>query len=77
MMLEVSVQTLMMSVQAVAAEIAGIKESVAGDLGELEPDMQELMLSYSKAAMELKARYLDARKSAPSLPPYEQLVSNS
>jgi hypothetical protein len=74
-MVEVSVQTLMMSVQAVNAEIESIKESVAGDLGALDPDMQELMLSYSKAAMELKQRYMDARKSSPSLPPYEQLVT--
>jgi hypothetical protein len=74
-MVEVSVQTLMMAVQAVDAAMSHIEESVGGNHGELEPDLQELMLSYSKAAMELKARYLEALKSLPSLPPYEQLVS--
>jgi hypothetical protein len=34
-----------------------------------------LMLAYSRAAMELKASYLDARKSAPRLPAYNELVS--
>ena len=73
-MIEVSIQTLMMALQAVDAEISRIKDTVGGDLGELDPDLQEVLLAYSKAAMELKARYLEARKSAPRLPPYEQLV---
>jgi hypothetical protein len=71
---QLSPQTLMMAVQAVEAEIARLKESVDGDITALEPDVQELMLSYSRAAMELKASYLDARKSAPGLPAYNQLV---
>jgi hypothetical protein len=75
-MFEVSAQTLMMAVQAVDAEISRIKESVAGDLGELDPDTQEFLLSYGKAAMELKARYLDACKSISNLPPYEKLVAS-
>jgi hypothetical protein len=73
-MVDVSVKTLVMAVQAVDREMTRIEESVGGDLGELEPDLQEIMLSYSNAAMELKARYLEARKSDRSLPPYEQLV---
>jgi hypothetical protein len=76
-MVKVTVQTLMMSVQAVNAEIASIKESVGGNLRALDPDLQELMLSYSQAAMELKQRYLEARASSPSLPPYEQLVAEA
>jgi hypothetical protein len=71
---QLSPQTLMMAVQAVEAEIARLKESVDGDITALEPDIQELMLSYSRAAMELKASYLDARKSTPGLPAYNQLV---
>lgn len=73
-MANVSPQTLVMAVQAVDAEINRIKESVSGDITELEPDIQELLLSYSQAAMELRALYLDERQSTPSLPPYEQLV---
>jgi hypothetical protein len=73
-MAEVSGRTLMMAVQAVDATISSIKES--GDAGELEPDLEELLVSYSRAEMELKAAYLEARKSSPGLPPYEQLVKD-
>jgi hypothetical protein len=73
-MAEVSGRTLMMAVQAVDAAISRIKES--GDPGDLEPDLEELLFSYSRAEMELKAAYLEARKSSPGLPPYEQLVKD-
>ncbi len=74
-MVEVSVPTLMVALQVLGAEISRIEESLASDPG--EPDLTELLLSYNKAEMELKARYLDARKSDRSLPPYEQLVPDA
>jgi hypothetical protein len=74
-MAELSAQTLVMLVQAVDAQIREIKETVNGDLSELEPDTQELLMSYSQAAMELKAYYREAQKSFPGLPPYDKLVS--
>jgi len=73
-MVEVSVKTLVVALQAVNLAMSRIEAPVAGDLTELEPDQQELMLMYSNAAMELKACYLHARESNPGLPPYEQLV---
>jgi hypothetical protein len=73
-MAEVSGRTLMMAVQAVDAAISRIKES--GDPGALEPDLEELLFSYSRAGMELKAAYLEASKSSPGLPPYEQPVKD-
>jgi hypothetical protein len=73
-MANLSPQTLVMAVQAVDAEINRIKESVSGDITELDPDIQELLLSYSQAATELKTSYLNERQSIPTLPPYEQLV---
>ena len=73
---DLSAQTLVMTVQAVDAEIRRIKESVNGDVNELDPDTQELLMAYSQAAMELKACYLDMRKCSPSMPPYEQLVAS-
>lgn len=72
---ELSAQTLVMAVQAVEAEIRRITETVGGEITELEPDDQELLLAFSKAAMELKKAYLDAREFAPGMPPYEQLVA--
>lgn len=72
---ELSAQTLVMAVQAVDAEMDRIQDTAGGDITELEPDAQELLLAYSLAAMELKASYLHARASEPGLPAYERLVS--
>jgi hypothetical protein len=66
----------MMAVQAVDSEIRGIMESAGGEIEELEPDLQELLLSYSKAAMELRTSYMQAREARPGLPPYEDLVTD-
>lgn len=76
-MADLSAQTLVTMVQAVAAEIRRIKETAGGEIAELAPDDQELLLAFSQAAMELKAAYLDAREFAPGMPPYEQLVGGS
>ena len=76
-MTTLSTQTLVMAVQGVNAEICRIKDSVGGDIAELEPDEQELLLAFSQAATELKAAYLDLRLSAPGMPPYEQLVNHT
>jgi hypothetical protein len=70
---EVNGRTLLMAVQAVHAEMLRIRGDV--DLGDLEPDDQELLFSYSRAAEELKRAYLEARLSFTNLPPYEDLVA--
>jgi hypothetical protein len=72
---EVSVQTLMVALQVLGAEMSRIEELLVSDPG--EPDLTDLLLSYSKAEMEMKARYLDARELDRSLPPYEQLVPDA
>jgi hypothetical protein len=75
-MVEISIETLVMAVQAIDAEISYITDSVDGDLKDLPTDDQEMLLAYSKAAMELKARYQEIRESEQDLPPYEQLVGD-
>ena len=75
-MADLSTQTLVMAVQAVDAEIRRLKETAGGEITELAPDDQELLLAFSQAAMELKKAYLDAREFAPNMPPYEQLVGS-
>jgi hypothetical protein len=72
-MAEVSGRTLMMALQAVDAAISRFEEYRDED-GELEAGLEELRFAYSRAEMELKAAYLEARKSTPGLPPYEKLV---
>jgi hypothetical protein len=69
-----SANTLTMAVQGVNAEICRIRDSVGGDITELEPDDQELLLAFSQAAMELKAVYVEMARSTPGMPPYERLV---
>jgi hypothetical protein len=54
-----------------------ITDAVAGDVAELKPDDQDLLLAFSQAAAELKAAYLQLRLSAPGIPPYEQWVSDT
>ncbi len=73
-MTTLTAQTLVMAVQAVDAEIRRITESAGGDIAELEPDEQELLLAFSQAATELKVVYLELTLSAPGIPPYDQLV---
>jgi hypothetical protein len=57
---EVSIRTLMVALQVLGAEMSRIEEQLESDPG--EPDLTELLLSYSKAEMEMKARYLEARE---------------
>lgn len=76
-MADLSAHTLVVAVRAVDAEIRRITDPVGGDVTELEPDLQELLLSYSKAATELKSYYLQVRKSAPGMPPYEEVVTGA
>jgi hypothetical protein len=66
--------TLMMSIQAVDAEATRIVAKVNGDLEELLPDDQELLMAFDAAAAELKTLYERARKEEPALPVYETLV---
>ncbi len=71
-----SLKTLMTAVQGVNAEIFRIKDTVDGDLTELEPDDQDMLLAYSQAATELKAAYLERRRADISLPRYEDFAGD-
>ncbi|HEX7689221.1 MAG TPA: hypothetical protein VF453_16015 [Burkholderiaceae bacterium] len=72
--MNISGSTLMMSIQAVHAEAERIVAAVGGQLDELLPDDQELLMAFDKAAEELKQLYEVARKQEPGLTPYDQLV---
>lgn len=71
---EVSGRTLVMAIQAVDAELRRLEEELERAGEDADPDLQELALSYSLAAEDLKQAYLQALNSASNLPPYEQLV---
>ncbi|MDB5903800.1 MAG: hypothetical protein JWM26_2678 [Betaproteobacteria bacterium] len=76
-MAELTGHTLLTAVRAVDAEMRRITDPVGGDVTELDPDLQELLLSYSKAATELKSYYLQVRSSSPGLPAYEEIVAGN
>ena len=61
-------------VQTLEAEMQRITKPPGGDVTELDPDTQDLLLSYSKAATEPKSYYRQVQKSSPGLPPYEEVI---
>ena len=73
-MAQVSGITLIMAVQAVDAAIGQLTAEVAAEDGEELPDMQELLLSYYKAASELEEAYKEEQAKASNLPAYEKLI---
>lgn len=75
--IEVTHHVLVAAIRAIDAEIRHISDPVKGDLSKLKPKEQEKLLSYSKAALELKTNYPSAVKRDPKLPPYESLVKRN
>ncbi len=64
--------TLVMAIQAVAAEIRGLRESVSGGEGEAED--YQLIEDFEAAAEDLKEAYEAAAATIVNLPPYGDLV---
>ena len=69
-----SSNTLVMCIQAVQAEIGRLRQAVEGEVDQLGPDDQALLLAYAKAAWELKQLHVAARETEPGLPPYDDLL---
>jgi hypothetical protein len=72
---EISAESLIVSIQAVAAEIRSLKE--AAEDGELEVDEYVLLEERQRAAENLEAAYKKLALTVLNLPPYDQLVGNS
>ena len=70
--------TLILCVQAIAAEIRDRKTARDSPPGPEQADIDELLLAYSLAASDLKEAYLkeltEARAKGAHLPEYEELV---
>jgi len=71
---EISVEALIVSIQAVAAEIRLLQE--AAQSGELEAEEYALLEERQSAAENLEAAYSKLEASTLNLPPYEQLAGN-
>ena len=69
--------TLMMAIQAVDAKIVEIDQDRHETHDASAADLDELLLSYTLAAEQLKKAYLTEASRSSNLPPYEVLVPDS
>lgn len=72
---EISIEALVVSIQAVAAEIGVLRE--AAQKSELEPEEYALLEERQRAAENLEAAYKKVAANVSNLPPYEQLIGNT
>ncbi len=70
----ISGPTLMMAIQAVAAQIRELEEDLETADDEEQADLHDLSHTYWKAAKELKTAYEEVRETAVTLPAYDSLV---
>lgn len=70
---EISTEALIISIQAVAAEIRALREAIQS--GDAEPEEYELLEERQRAAENLEAAYNKLAVNVLNLPPYEQLIS--
>jgi hypothetical protein len=68
-------QTLVVAIQCVAAEIAGMDRRLNGGDLENAVELEQLLVSFDLAADDLKAAYQVAQEQYRGLPPYEDLVN--
>lgn len=72
-MADVSGNTLLMAVQAVHDAIMQLDERIRDGSGDPQADT-EMLMSYTRAAEELRSAYEVARLTSTNLPPYDELV---
>lgn len=68
----ISCQTLVVAIQAVAAEIRGLQASFAD--GDVEPEDYQLLEDWQRAGEDLERAYDHAARTVLNLPPYDELV---
>jgi hypothetical protein len=69
-----SIHTLTMSVLAVDAKVRELQEQIEVAEDPEISHLEEELLSYSKAKMELKRLYIEEQKTSKNLLPYEDLL---
>lgn len=73
MMAELSIATLMMSIQAVKHELKQLDATLAASSDEDDADNIELLLCYEGALEELKQHYVKQQATVSNYPSYEAL----
>lgn len=71
---EISNQTLVIAIQAVATDIRTLREALAS--GEAEPEEYQLLEDWMEAAADLERAYEVAAQTVINLPPYDELVGS-
>ena len=74
---EVNGRTLVMAVQAVDAQVQALSKQIVAAGEDDATDLEDLLLTYMKAADELRTAYEAALKLSSNLPPYARLVHAS
>ncbi|MCX7108562.1 MAG: hypothetical protein NTX45_00240 [Proteobacteria bacterium] len=72
---EVNGITLAIAVQAVDAKIQSLSQEIESASEDEVTDIADLLLSYTKAADDLRDAYLVALRQSSNLPPYDELVT--
>lgn len=71
---QISGSTLMMVIQAVDDKIHQLIEQLETDDSPQASELELLLLSFEKAAQELKFGYEEAQRTVSNFPPYQELV---
>ena len=72
-MSDISLGTLMMSIQAIKKEIARLEQLLTSETLSDGADLQDLLLSYEDAESELKKVYIEKQKFTKNYPDYDAL----
>jgi hypothetical protein len=67
----------MMAIQAMDAKTKNLAQEIDNAVDPELSDLEEEILAFSKAQMELKKAYLERQQESDNLPPYEELVDNN
>lgn len=74
---EISCQTMVLAVQAIASEVRALKEALARNDGiEAEPEDYQRLEDLMQAADDLEDAYATAARTVLNLPPYEALIGD-
>jgi len=73
---QVTLPTLMVAIQAIGAETRRLDVQIADTAAPEKADLQDVWLTYWKAAEELKRIYAEERARGAELPPYDSLMDD-
>jgi len=69
---EISINTMIVAIQAVAAQVKELRVTVNRD--DAQPEEMKLLEEWTEAAEDLERAYDSAARTVINLPPYEKLI---